>query len=718
MDGLPSAPALPPVGGPPAPAYAGSALPTQPAFPPQRQPPGRPALDPEVQEAKVRTNAEVKRLERMLPKQVDSKLQIFQMRKGQAHLQAQQKPVIVMTASEMEAEISQGTAADDVIAAAIAQKGFNGGRFLCRYIDRNGRIIPQIPMWEVGDDAADGQDAVNANDETPLSDAELDALLQGGTGYSPFPAQPAPLPPQPAAVDASTVARVARDERNDERGRGLELVQVVSAQSNTLLTVMMKMSADQQAQAERARQDEAARRANTLQTIMTLIPLILPIVQGMFKRDAVAAPTESPTDRMMVELLRAKLTEKPENNPLDKMMEMLLLTSKAQMELQSTGARSVVESQAAMQGAMMKNMIEMVKEFKPGSGDKDDGLEKYIPLLAPFAEKFLAGQQAAAPAAPPLPAPAPRPAQAAVRRRPQPGTPAPGAATPPASAAPPPARRPLPPHRVNTRRQAEQMTPEQRIGSCLVTIQGLSTGQIPATQRLQAMHYIIDTATPELLAAIDTGDQRAVVAVGQAVVLATPALLQWVAAEHHQSFLTEVCADIRLLRMGQMTRERLDVGIRTTAQFTAQYHDHIQQLPAPTPRPPAPVMPAGPVTPNGPPVAALITDPPPEQPKRPPPSDNGMIGGTAEPAASPPSAPGGATLSGPPPIGEAVMPVPGAQAAPPPDPAASPRGRRRPPPPPPAAGANGATSPRRPRRPGRLRPCPRRRPNRGDRCRG
>ena len=696
MDGLPPAPTLPPVGGPPAPAYAGSALPTQPTFPPRPQPPGRPAMDPEVQEAKVRSNAEVKRLERMLPKQVDSKLQIFQMRRGQAHLQAQQKPVIVMTASEMEAEISQGTAADDIIAAAIAQKGFNGGRFLCRYIDRNGRIIPQIPMWEVGDDATtDGQDAVNSNDETPLSDAELDALLQGGAGYGPFPAQPAPQPPQPAAVDANTVARVARDERNDERGRGLELVQVVSAQSNTLLTVMMKMSADQQAQAERARQDEAARRANTLQTIMTLIPLVLPIVQGMFKRDPVAAPTESPTDRMMVELLRAKLTEKPENNPLDKMMEMLLLTSKAQMELQSTGARSVVESQAAMQGAMMKNMIEMVKEFKPGSGDKDDGLEKYIPLLAPFAQKFLAGQQAAAaPAAAPPAAPVQRPAQQAFRRRPQPVAPAaPTAAATPVAPTPP--RRPLPPHRVNTRKQAEQMTPEQRIGSCLVTIQGLSTGQIPATQRLQAMHYIIDTGTPELLAAIDTGDQKAVVAVGQAVVLATPALLQWVAAEHHQSFLTEMCADIRLLRMGQMTRERLEVGIRTTAQFTAQYHDHIQQLPAPTPRPPAPVMPAGPVTPNGPPVAALIADPPPEQPKRPPPTDNGMVGGPPEPTtvAAPPSPPGGAMLSGPPPVGEALMPVPGAAPAPAPAaPAPGARGGRRRPPPPPAAGPTGAAS--------------------------
>jgi hypothetical protein len=691
IDGLPApAPALPPPGGtPPAPAsYAGSALPQQPFV---RQPPGRPALDPEVQEAKVRSNAEVKRLERMLPKQVDSKLQIFQLKRGQSHLTSQQKPVIVLTASEIEAEIAQGHTADDVIEAAITQKGFTGGRFLCRYIDRTGKTIPQIPMWEVGEEDPNApQDSMN-DLEQPLSDRELDALLQTDAPYGYSPAQQ-PAPPPPAAVDPTTIARVARDERNDERGRGLELVQVVTAQSNTLLTVLTQMSASQQAAAERARQEEAARRANFLQTLMTMIPLILPVLQGMFKREPVAAPAETTTERMMLELLRAKLTEKPpEGSPMDKMMEMLLLTSKAQMELQSSGARSVFESQAQIQGALMKNVVEMVKEMKPGGGDKDDGLEKYLPLLAPLAEKFLNGQQAPAPAAaPPPPAPPQQrlPQPTAARRRP---------ATPPAPAAAPPAARPLPPHRQNTRRLAEQMTPEQRVSNCLVTIQGLSTGQIPATQRLQAMHYVIDTATPELLGAIDSGDMNAVIKVGQPVVMAVPSLIQWIAAEHHQSFLREACADIRLLRAGQMTRERLDVGVRTTAAFTAQYHDHIQTIPERQPQPQAPVTPAGPVTPNGPPVAALIVDPPPAPPKRPPPTDNGMVGGPAEPTAppAPPPAPGGATLSGPPPVGESMMTLPPTQAPPPPAaaPAAPGGNSRRRRPPPPAAGAQGATSP-------------------------
>ena len=94
-------------------------------------------------------------------------------------------------------------------------------------------------------------------------------------------------------------------------------------------------------------------------------------------------------------------------------------------------------------------------------------------------------------------------------------------------------------------------------------------------------------------------------------------------------------ADIRMLINNTMTKRHMQAAIKATADFTAKFHDRVQQI-ASIVQPTTPVnVPAQDTPANGvPPVATIIPPEPSLDTPKPQASPDAMVGGPAEPPAA------------------------------------------------------------------------------------
>lgn len=590
MDGALSPVAgLPPIAGAPAPGYPG--VPRQ---APPANPVGRPAGDPDVQEARVARHAERKRLESVLPKQAtDSKIQIYKIKGGRPIPNA--RPVMTILLSDLEKAKAEGAgddadAADAFIAGKIAEK-YDGGKFQCVVHDKLGKKVTDVPPWIVSlDEDDDGEDDDDPEEE--IDDQELQALT-GGRGFpsysgdARFPGAPfaggqapyPPAPPAPPAMDIAPLASALRTERNDEARRSTEMMTIVTAMMQNSQQQQQLMLQQQQARDEQYRREaiereersrkEAAereeraekRRGEFRQTLMTMTPLLMPFIEKIF---GLGKKAEGP-DAMTAMLLEMVKQKSPDSDIMKQMAGVMAEMTKQQMQLQGSGAQAAVDMQARASGVVFENMLKTMKELmanqSPLAAQKEDStLEQILKVAAPL----LANMQQNQPAQP-----MPQPAAPQQRAEPQaadgqvveaPRKRAPPRGRPAAAAAPQ-----APP--------AEQHTPAQRIRGSLHVLRRMTTtgeGAIPPMERWAVLDWVRQTVPDDVKAAIAAGDKEQVILLCSSAAISDLSLLNWLKDTDNVAFVEDAIADIRALMEGKVTEEHAKKAIEAQVTFLAR----------------------------------------------------------------------------------------------------------------------------------------------------
>ena len=582
------------------------------------RPPGRPPGDPQVAQDKAERHAEMRRLEEILPKKAtDSKISIYRTRNGRVMPGA--KPVLTILASELEAAVRDNNEnPDEFIAARIEQSVRNpDGTFQCQVFDKQGRRVTNIQPWEValGDEAVngedDGGDDQGEGDDGSFQDDDIPPgfngqMAAGGQVYS-----PAQIPPPAPMADPTRIAAALREERETEAKRGGDMLAVVStlmqssqqqaqSQQTSMQQMMLQFQTMQIQMAEQSRK-EAAERAEREQTrssefrntIITLLPTIIPLVQGLFKR-------EDPTLPVLIELLKNKPSDAA---VMPAVMAMMTETMKASSQMQSNAASQAMEQQAKVTGTvtdmMMSRMVEMSK-LGGGEPAKEKGIMDHIGELAPLIGPLLAAQQNQnQQPVPALPAPAPEDSQEAEaqvveqprRRRRASAPPVPAAAP----AAPAPAQRQDP----------RTMPPESRVLGCMRTIAKMSLGQIVPAKRWEALNWCLQVAPPNMLAAIKAGNRDAVLGIGMGPVAGDAGLVQWFGNPRNTGFLETALSDMRLILTSSLTEARAKAAIVEQEAFVAQSAAPAAAAPAQA-QEAAPAAPGAPATPAEGPADAPV----------------------------------------------------------------------------------------------------------------
>ncbi len=567
MDGsAPAAPALPPLSQPAPAIYRPSSPPPPPSQIPN--PVGRPSADPEQQAQRVERSAEMKRIESVLPKSIDSKVLVFKSRDGRILPSA--KPFMTVLVSELEEAKRNDSDMDSetFVAAKLAERGIQDGKFACRFVDKTGKIIPNT-QFEV----AIGGDEDDMND--PNGGFEDDGE---GAGMPVFQAPPQAgyqTPPAPPALDADSYMRISRTERNDEAKRGADLAALIAGQQQSTTQLMMQLQQQQRDAQELARRDAAdreeraeKRRAEFKQTLLTIIPLVLPLIQGFFKKDHGPDATQT----MMMELFKAKLNEKPEKGVDAMMLETVMKTMGAmttqQMAAMQQGTVLTAQMQGEATGLIFKNLMGSMKELmdsKKDSEPKEEStfqqvLKVAAPLLASFQQ-----QQGPAPGpsadqlAPPVPTAQVVHTEVDQPRRRREKVPPPAATQP----APDSQQQPAP-------AAPKRHTDLQLINGSLMTIARLSVGEILPIQRFNALNWIRDNAPASLLDAVRAGDEGKVLEIGAPAVMSSAALQGWINVQENVDFLRAALADLRHVLNGTLTKEIEENSIIAQAEFTTK----------------------------------------------------------------------------------------------------------------------------------------------------
>jgi hypothetical protein len=573
---------------------------------------GRPLADPEAQQAKVERSQERSRLNKALPKQaIDSKIHIYKLKGSKPAPGA--RPILTLLVSDLEKAQDGGATSDEFIKEKLEEK-YSEGRFQCHVFDNKGKRVQDIPAWDV----ALGEE--DLDDETDDRDFEDD----DGMVNNPFERQQMampmypPSPPPAPPMDPANLASTLRAERSDEARRSGEMMSIVTAmmqstqgQAAQTAASTAQMQANFQAQMlamqTQARQDadareerESKRKSEFRQTIMALMPMVLPMIQAWF------APKDKGLDPATVMLLEMVKAKAPDAEILKSMSGLMGEMTKQQMQLQGAGAQAAVQMQAEASSMVFKNMMSTMKEMMEAR--KNDGEEKEestMEQIAKIASAVIpALQQNQNPQAQQLPQPPVQqiadaaPVQQATQSLP-PTAPARQKRTPPRQAQPPvgpsgPVRAEAAP--ASAPKSANPAwTEQQKIGGGLTTIANLSVGAIPAEDRFKALQWVAGMLPESMIAAIKAGEKEQVITQGTAAVVSNPNLLKWIGEPNSVAFLEDALDDIRHYLNGTLTEAHAIAAVQKNIEAVAAR----QRVP---PAPKAPI--AGPGSSRKRPVAA------------------------------------------------------------------------------------------------------------------
>ncbi len=572
MDGtLPAPTPLPPI------ATPGGLIPPSQGFPsmprPQQPAPsggvvGRPSGDPEVQQQRIEKSAEQRRVESVLPKQVDSKLQVFKADRNGRIPFGNVKPLAVILLKDLEAANQSGTPTDQVIEAKLSEKNIQDGKFICRFVDRAGKPMNaiQFPPFDItlGDE---GDEDMN-DDQGDEGDEQIQFQPSGGYQN--------PAPP-PTSIDLTAIARMQDGVREQEAKRGSDMAVLIASMQNNMTTMMTGMQQQQQQRDEAARREakerderEAARRSQFHTTLLGIVPLIMPFIAKMF---GPKESTQSPSDVLMLELVKAKFSEKPNDgtSAMEQLTRMLPEMMRSQIAIQAEGTKASMGVQSEVTGMLMKSLMGSMKEVldskKEAAEPRDDGtlatvLKALGPVLAGMAQQPQPPQvtyqqpnppQQVEQQAPPAEAQVEQPPR---RRKVQPPPPPPAQPTASGTA---PAEKPRP--------DPTKYSDDSRIASCLDTVRKLSTGEIPANERFNALEWITKWAPPSMIAAVKSGLEEQVLTVGQNAALASPVLLNWISTDGMVDFLKKAVADLKHILDGTLTEPIAVASVRENITF-------------------------------------------------------------------------------------------------------------------------------------------------------
>ncbi len=532
---------------------------------------GRPSLDPERQEQRVEKSRTTARLENLMPQRAkDVKLQVFATSGGRPR----GKPVLTLLAADIETQLGPQpdvNALDDMISSALPDK-YPDGTYKCQWFDRTNRAMSEPPAWDIDIGDAEGQDDDDGGrDDDDGQDDQRTMPVQVA-----FP-QPVPAAPAPPSLDLAGVGSALRQERQEESRRGSEMMTLVVSMQNMAQQTMAQMQAQQQQQQAQqqqwqreAEERERARRAEFRQTLMAMLPLVLPMIQTWM-----APKTSGPSPEMsaLLELVKGMATNKSSDvMVLEKMMEFQGKMAERQMDIQAKGAGTAVEMQAKATGMVFDNMLSTMKKLMDNKQEpeKEGGMMDTIGRLAgPFLANMAQAQnQQPAPEMPPAPAApqqrAPRPV--APKTQPPPA--------PPLQPAPAPAaEEPAPEAGRRTGRRAQRVAPAQppfdpktvpdikRTEGCLKAIRGLSLGNPAPEKRWDVVQWIAGMLPDDLMAAVKVGDINKAIELGTGAALSNATILQWIGDDENQTFLKAVLEDVKLLALGQVTPEIAEASL-------------------------------------------------------------------------------------------------------------------------------------------------------------
>lgn len=561
-----------PAGLPPIPAV--TPVPVLPgAFPPGQARPaalpvGRPSLDPAQNEARVERSRKTARLEGLTPQRAkDDKLHVFASSNGRTR----GKPVLTLLASDIEAELGanpDGNQLDDLISRELPDK-YPDGTYKCQWYDRNNRAVTDPPPWDI-----DIGDAEQFEDEEEDEELDLPADPRTMPVQVAFP-QP-PIAPAPPAMDLAAVGTALRTERQEESRRGSDMMTLVVSMQNMAQQNMAQMQqAQQQQQAlqqqwqREAEERERARRAEFRTTLMTMIPLVLPLIQAWM------APKSGMSAEMtaLLELVKGMATNKGSDAAMmENMIRLQGQMTENQMKLQATGANAAVQMQAEASAMVFKNLMGTMKELmenKPEKTAEDEGTlasvaKMVVPFLANMAQQNQQNQQPA----PEMPTAQPQP----VQRQPRAvvAKPLPPAAEeeqqPVEGSAPRRGRRVSRPAGEQPAPAAPQPQPSdfpdvKRIEGCLNAVRRMSLGKPTPPERWSVVEWIAKWLPADMLAAVNAGDKDKVNELGAAAALSNTTILQWITDDENQEFLKDVLEDVRLLVAGKVTKELAEASI-------------------------------------------------------------------------------------------------------------------------------------------------------------
>lgn len=654
--------ALPPLpqGNPaPTPAYspAGGGYTALPArAPAPTNPVGRPSSDPAAQEARAARSRDETRLEGLSPARAkDHKLCVS--RTDPATGRARGKPVLTLLSSVIEDVVSKaGDRADDAldefITSSMPDKAPDG-IYKCQWFDRSNHPVANPPPWELQVGDVDGSIDELEEIEDDVDDAPGFEMPTMPVNTSFAPPAPAPLPPAPPAMDnIAAVGSALRAERQEEGKRSnetLTLIVSMQQQSQQQMNMMMQLQQQQQqaaqALAAQAEERDRARRGEFRQTLMTMLPLVLPMIQQWFMPKDKGASAEM---TMLLELVKSSMTNKGSDAVMfENMMKLNGEMTRQAMELQRSGAATSSEMQAQATGLVFKNLMDTLKEtmaMKTQVPEKEE--ESTLGSIAKIAGPIIAAvqqQQAAAQQqqqqAPPEPAHPAVAAPAQPRRVSVKPAPPADAAQPNPPAAPAAEQQP---RRKAQRPEKPKADPTKysdpkRVEGVLLLVRKLSLGIIKPTDRWHAIRWMAEWMPPTMLEAVKAKNEAKVLEQGMGVALSNATILGWITDEENQGFLRDALEDVRKLITGEITESLAEASVIKSGQFVqrrlqangareaadaAALAKHTNPEEAPVTKPPVSASLATDATAHvAPPTDAAIA-PPPTSGKIPPPQAN------------------------------------------------------------------------------------------------
>jgi len=548
-------------------------------------PVGRPSADPEQQEARIERSTERKRLMAILPKQmVDGKLVAVRLMGRAGKSRPSNKACLTILFSELEAEkeaVGESFDTSRYVREKLEEK-FDQGRFLIEARDKKDKLLPEFGEFEV-----------NLSEDTDEDEEDDDMDLEEEQ-HAPPPPRYDHVPPPPPPFDPTVFAREVRQVANDEAKKN-------ESTTNVVMQLMMAAQQDaarrdeerrreereerrrEQEREERRQAEEARRqeredarekeraerereaRRELRQTLMTLVPMALPILSKIM---------EGKPDTTMPMLLKM-MDGKNDREGYRELMSLSTEASKQAMVSQGEATKHLLAAQAEGTKHIIGNVMEiskaMVQNMAEDQGDEEgeggmlDKFGRVMKMLAPAITGLTQNSQAATVA---LPAP---------QQQTQPQA------------------------------QPQQHSPAEIIRGGLYTLARLETGELGPEQRIPALQWCCRNLPSEVLTAIKSGDEGAIMAT--AAIGMDAKLTAWLSAdEKHQEFLRKCLDDMKRMLVGAFTRADADASIA--------YQVAYQQAKTGA----APSEPAKPVKPAGkrpPPPAKVELAEPPEEPAKP-----------------------------------------------------------------------------------------------------
>ncbi len=529
-------------------------------------PVGRPSSDPEQQQQRVERSVTQRRLESITPTRAkDHKLHVFRTdRTGRSR----GKHVLMLLATDIEAHLSsvptdgRDEALDNLIMERLPTN-LPDGRYKCQWYDAQNHPVMQPPPWEV-------QIGEEVDEDEVEDEEEFEEELPPQATMPVMPTFPQPLP-APPALDMATMGSAIRAERADADKRSNDTTAMIMGFMQLMTQQQMQAQQQQSQQQAAAEERDRARRAEFRTTLLTALPLVLPLITQLFAKPSQSGP--SPELQMLLELVKGMATNKGSDAMImEKMLTFQTEMTKNQLALQQQGATTAVQMQAEASSLVFKNLMGTMKEMmdnKPASGSGDGGVMDIIGKLAgPFLATMAANAQNPQ-AAPEVPQQAP-PAQPQQRApRAQVDKPAPPAAAE-QSAPRRVVRRTRPEAPAQPAAPAVDPTkyPEpKRIAGAMRAVRGLSLGNPQPAERWNVVAWAAQMLPPSILEPVKAQDKGKVMEAALPVVMADSTLLQWITDGENAAFLEDFLQDVRLHVLGQVTPELQEASLIKGGQF-------------------------------------------------------------------------------------------------------------------------------------------------------